>query len=153
MRPIDSHYANCDYDLSNIFHPFIAKLSDEFVEEYFRVPKYMYASGLQIGGMSFMGQYSAKVLAANGIEPKVAIVPMDDPKAIYFLDSHTEIIYLWERLSKYRKMMIFHDMEDLFLKLTDYRDPVNLRSQNLQWALKVEEEFNIFKAQKLLEGF
>jgi len=153
MRPIDSHYANCDDSLSHMFIPFIERLEGEFMEEYFRVPKYMYASGLQIGGMSFKGQYSAKVLAANGIEPKVAIVPIDEPKAKYFFDSHTEIIYLWERLSKYRKMMIFHDMEDLFLKLADSRDPVNLRSQNLQWALKVEEEFNIFKAQKLLEGF
>ena len=153
MKPIDSHYSNCDVELSYIFHPFIEKLGGEFEETYFRVPKYMYASGLRIGGMVFKGQYPARVLAANGIEPKVAIVPLDDPKAKYFFDSHTEIIYLWERLTKYRKMMIFHDMEDLFLKLTDSKDPVDLRSQNLQWALKVEEEFNIFKAQKLLEGF
>lgn len=153
MRPRDSHYSNCDDELSYIFQPFIEKLGGEFMEEYFRNPRYMYASGLRIGGMEFRGQYPAKVLAANGIEPKVAIIPMDDPKAKYFFDRHTEIIYLWEKLSKYRKMMLFHEMEDLFLKLSESRDPVNLRSQNLQWALKVEEEFNIFKAQKLLEGF
>lgn len=153
MRPRDSHYANCDSELTHIFIPFIEKLEGEFREEYFRVPKYMYAAGLRIGGMEFMGQYSARVLTNHGFEPKVEIIPIDDPKAKYFFDSHTEIIYLWERLSKYRKMMIFHEMEDLFLKLSESKDPINLRSQNLQWALKVEEEFNIFKAQKLLEGF
>lgn len=153
MTPIDSHYSNCDDKLSHVFHPFINKLGHEFMEEYFHTPIYMYAAGLHISGMAFKGQYSAKVLAAHGIKPKIEIIPTDDPKAKYFFDSHTEIIYLWERLSKYRKMMIFHEAENMFLKLTDLRDPVNLPSQNLQWALKIEEEFNIFKAQKLLEGF
>lgn len=153
MKPIASHYSNCDVVLSYVFEPFINKLENEFTEEYFHNPMYMYASCIRIGGMSFNGQYSAKVLSAHGIKPKVEIVPMDDPKAKYFFDSHTEIIYLWERLSKYRKMMIFHGMENMFLKLTDFKDPVRLPSQNLQWALKIEEEFNIFKAQKLLEGF
>ena len=153
MKPTHSHYSNCDVELSPLFYPFINKLVDEFIKEYFHNPTYMYASGLRINGMTFKGQYPAKVLAANGIKPKVEIVPMDDPKAKYFFDSHTEIIYLWEKLSKYRKMMLFHDMEHMFLKLTDFKDPINLPSQNLQWALKVEEEFNVFKAQKLLEGF
>ena len=153
MKPIDSHYSNCDAGLSYIFEPFINKLGHEFMEEYFLNPVYMYASVIRINGMSFNGQYTARVLAANGIEPKVVIVPGDDPKAMYFFDSHTEIIYLWEKLSKYRKMMLFHEMEDMFLKLTDFKDPINLPSQNLQWALKVEEEFNVFKARKLLEGF
>ena len=153
MKPIDSHYSNCDVELSYVFQPFIDKLGSEFTEEYFHNSIFMYAAALYIGGMTFKGQYSAKVLIANGIKPKVEIIPMDYPKAKYFFDSHTEIIYLWERLSKYRKMMIFHGVEDMFLKLTDFRDPVNLPAQNLQWALKIEEEFNIFKAQKLLEGF
>ena len=153
MTPIDSHYSNCDVELSYIFQPFIDKLGDEFRDEYFSNSLYMYASGLRINGLTFNGQHSAKVLYANGIKPKVEIVPLDDPKAKYFFDSHTEIIYLWERLSKYRKMMIFHGVENMFLKLSDFKDPVNLPSQNLQWALKIEEEFNIFKARKLLEGF
>ena len=153
MKPIDSHYSNCDVGLSYIFEPFIKKLGNEFMEEYFFNPLYAYASVIRINGMSFNGQYSARVLTANGIKPKVETVPVDDPKAKYFFDSHTEIIYLWERLSKYRKMMVFHEMEDMFLKLTDFKDPVNLPAQNLQWALKIEEEFNVFKARKLLEGF
>lgn len=153
MKPIDSHYSNCDVELSYVFQPFINKLGNEFMEEYFNNPMFMYASGLRIKGMEFNGQYPAKVLAANGIEPKVVMIPVDYPKAEYFFDSHTEIIHLWERLSKYRKMMLFHDMEHMFLKLADFKDPVNLPAQNLQWALKIEEEFNIFKARKLLEGF
>ena len=153
MKPIDSHYSNCDAGLSYIFEPFIKKLGNEFMEEYFLNLIYMYASGLRINGMTFEGQYAARVLAANGIKPKVVIVPADDPKAKYFFDSHTEIIYLWEKLSKYRKMMLFHEMEHMFLKLTDSKDPVSLPSQNLQWALNIEEEFNVFKARKLLEGF
>ena len=153
MKPVDSHYSNCDVELSYVFEPFINRLGNEFSEEYFHNPVYIYASIIRIGDMAFNGQYSARVLAANGIKPVVEIVPLDDPKAKYFFDSHTEIIYLWERLSKYRKMMIFHGIENMFLKLTDFKDPVKLPSQNLQWALKIEEEFNIFKAQKLLEGF
>ena len=153
MKPIDSHYSNCDDKLSYIFQRFIGELACEFAEEYFNNSIYMYASGLRINGMTFYGQYSAKVLAANGIEPKLAIIPTDYPKAKYFFDSHTEIIYLWERLSKYRKMMLFHELEHMFLKLTDSKDPASLPSQNLQWALKIEEEFNVFKARKLLEGF
>lgn len=153
MKPIDSHYSNCDVELSYLFQPFIDKLEGEFRDEYFTNSLYMYASGLRINGLTFYGQHSAKVLAANGIESKVMVIPVDYPKAKYFFDNHTEIIYLWEKLSKYRKMMLFHDMEHMFLKLTDLKDPINLPSQNLQWALKVEEEFNVFKARKLLEGF
>lgn len=153
MKPIDSHYSNCDVELSYIFQPFIDKLEGEFRDEYFNSSIFLYASGLRIKGMTFNGCYSAKVLAANGIEPKVEIIPIDYPEAEYFFDSHTEIIHLWEKLSKYRKMMLFHEMEHMFLKLTDFKDPVNLPNQNLQWALKVEEEFNVFKARKLLEGF
>lgn len=153
MKPIDFHYSNCDVELSYVFQPFINKLKNEFREEYFHDPMYMYATELHIGGMTFKGQYGARILAANGIKPRVEIIPMDGPKAKYFFDNHTEIIYLWERLSKYRKMLIFHGVGDMFLKLTDFKDPVNLCSQKLQWALKIEEEFNIFKARKLLEGF
>lgn len=153
MKPLASHYSSCDPELSYIFNPYFGKLSHEFADEYYSDPKYMYAPSLRIGSLEFEGQYPIRALTQAKIEPKVMTIPIEESKASYFLESHCEIIKLWEQLSKYKKIMTFHGLDNLFLKLTENREKVSLPSQKMQWLLQVEEEYNVFKARKLLEGF
>lgn len=152
MKPTNEHFKGCAPELEELFRDHLLKLEYKFKDTYFYIGDYNLAAGFRILDMKLNGFYPLHALKASGVPFR--IVTLDwDRNSQYFYDKFKAIIDQWSKLSRYRTMMVFADAEHLFLKATTNPEGVKdaLGSQKFNWALKTEDEYNIFKAEKMLE--
>lgn len=152
MKPVNEHFKGCAPELEKLFREHISKLESKFKEVYFFVEDYRTAAGFRILDMKLEGFYPLQTLRAHQIPFR--IVTLDwDTNSEYFYNSYKTLINQWVKLSQYRTMMAFAQADHLFLKASTEPQKVKkaIEDQKFNWALKIEDEYNIFKAEKMLE--
>jgi len=151
MRPMPVYFKSCNKDLAFLFNKYIHNLEEVCRDLFFN--QFKYSARLVILDMEFTGFYTTKVLSHSGIPIKVEHLEWNDDSAQIY-NGYKEIIKLWEEVSQYQNVLKFIGQEELFLKVLDNVDTLKRAtdSKRLNWLMKVEEDFNVFKASKLIEG-
>lgn len=151
MKPMPVHFRNCNKDLTYLFNQYLHDLEESCRNLFFY--QYRYDARIVILDMEFTGFYEPKVLIHIGKPLTVGHVEWDDDSARIY-NEYKKIIELWEKLSQYLSILKFVGHEDLFLKVQDNADTLKnlMNSKRLDWLVGVEEDFNVFKATKLIEG-
>lgn len=152
MKPMPVYFKNCNKDLAFLFDKYLYNLEQACRDVFFyRFPRY---AKIVIQDMEFTGFYETRLLVQNGIPLLTAYVDEWDVDSARIYDGYKELIKVWEDLSQYQSILKFIGREDLFLKVLDNLDTLEkvVDSKQLNWLAKIEENFNVFKATKLIEG-
>lgn len=151
MKPLSIYFKNCNKDLAYLFNEYLRNLEETCRNLFFA--RFRRSAKIVILDMEFTGFYEPRVLNFHGIPLSVGYVEWDDNSARIY-NEYKKIIELWEELSQYRSILKFIEHEELFLRVLDNVDTLKkvVDSKRLDWLMRVEEDFNVFKATKLIEG-